>query len=108
MRDGILIVNAAGYYVDVNQSFCHLVKATRERLIGSHFSEFIPPERLPEAEAAFQSLRDGGTGTPTEFPLRALEGSTVERSWTSPATGLPGLYYCSCRKTADRADGQLQ
>ncbi len=109
MRDGILIVNEAGYYVDVNQSFCHLVKGTRERLIGSHFSEFIPPERLPEAEAAFQYLRDGGgTGAPTEFPLRALDGSIVELSWTSSATGLPGLYYCSCRKTADRAESQLQ
>ncbi len=32
MRDGILIVNDAGYYVDVNQSFCQLLKATRERL----------------------------------------------------------------------------
>jgi len=108
MRDGILMVNDAGYYVDVNQSFCHLVKATRERLIGSHFSELIPPERLPEAEAAFQHLRDGGMGTPTEFPLRALDGSIVELAWTSSVTGLPGLYYCSCRKTTDRAEDQLQ
>jgi PAS domain S-box-containing protein len=109
MRDGVLIVNDAGFYVDVNQSFCRLLKATRERLVGSHFSEFIPPERLADAEISFQRLRTaGGPDTPTEFPLRALDGSIVHLSWSSSSTQLPGLYCCSCRKIPDRAEGQLQ
>jgi PAS domain S-box-containing protein len=107
MRDGILIVNDAGCYVDVNQSYCQLLKATRERLIGSHFSEFIPAERLQEAEAAFEKLRGGG-GTGAEFPLRALDGSIVELYWTPSAAFLPGLYFCCCRKTGERAERLLR
>src|SRR5581483_3650056 len=44
--DGILIVDDQGRYVDVNESYCRFLKASRERLIGAHFSEFIPLERL--------------------------------------------------------------
>src|SRR5947209_7945461 len=55
-RDGILIVDDQGIYIEVNASFCKMLKASREELIGAHFSRFIPPELLAEAESAFGSL----------------------------------------------------
>ncbi len=41
-QEGILIVDAEGRYVDVNESYCRILKTTRERLIGALFSQFIP------------------------------------------------------------------
>jgi PAS domain S-box-containing protein len=100
-RDGILIVDDQGRYVDVNQSYCRILKATRSRLIGAHFSEFIPPERVQEAEQAFVALRNGAT-TPVDFPLRALDGTIVELAWTSSSNYLPGFYFCACRDITER------
>lgn len=110
MRDGVIIVNDDGRYVDVNQSFCGMLKAGRERLIGSHFGEFIPPEKLNEAISAFADLRSGRS-TPVDFPLRALDGSIVEVAWTS-SNYLPGLYFCigrdiTARKQAEHERGLL-
>jgi PAS domain S-box-containing protein len=95
--DGILIVNEQGCYVDVNESYCRILKAPRERLIGAHFADFIPPERLAQAERAFEELRAGGP-TPVDFPLRALDGEIVELAWNSYSHYLPGLYFCCCRE----------
>ncbi len=100
-RDGILIVDDSGHYVEVNQSFCEILKATRDQLIGAHFSRFIPPERLTEAQNAFVALQSGGD-TPIDFPLRTLDGNIVELEWTSSSHYLPGLYFCSCRDISKR------
>ncbi len=100
-RDGILIVDDQGRYVDVNESYCQILKASRARLVGAHFSEFIPPERLKDAEESFSALR-AGASTPVDFPLRALDGSIVELAWTSSSTYVPGLYFCACRDITDR------
>src|SRR5581483_3684380 len=75
-NDGILIVDDEGRYVDVNGSYCRFLKTTREQVIGAHFSEFIPPERLEEAGSAFADLKSGRP-TPVDFPLRATDGSIV-------------------------------
>jgi len=75
-NDGILIVDDDGRYVDVNPSYCKILKATRGRLIGAHFSEFIPSELLKDAVAAFANLKSGKP-TPVEFPLQALDGTIV-------------------------------
>jgi PAS domain S-box-containing protein len=99
--DGIVIVNDTGRYVEVNESYARILKTTKERLIGAHFSDFIPPERLKEAERAFTQLQ-AGSSKPIDFPLRAADGSIAELSWTSSSYYLPGLYFCVCRDIADR------
>ncbi len=99
--EGILIVNDQGHYVDVNESYASILKTTRDQLIGKHFSEFIPPELLESASSAFQSLRRGGA-IPLDFPLRAVDGTTVELSWTATSNYLPGLYFCCCRDISAR------
>src|SRR5689334_17519441 len=99
--DGIMIVDDEGRYVEVNESLCQLLKAPRAALLGAHFSQFIPPERLEEARAAFRDLTSKGVFR-SEFPLRALDGSRVELEWTSRAHFLPGLHFCVARDITER------
>jgi len=104
-RDGILIVNHEGRFVDVNESLCRILKTTRERLIDAHFSEFIPSELASDAQTAFLKLRNDWS-TPIEFPFRAVDGSIVELEWTSSSKYLPGLYFCACRDVTERKSMQ--
>jgi PAS domain S-box-containing protein len=104
--DGILIVDNEGRCVEVNESLCRLLKAPRDRLIGAHFSEFIPPGLQESPRADFGELIAAGSFT-GEFSMRALDGSLVELEWSSRANVLPGLHFCvardiTARKQADR------
>lgn len=100
-HNGLLILDAAGRYVDVNPSLCRILKGKRERLVGSHFTQFIPPERLTEAEAIFGALHQSGA-IPAEFPLRALDGSIVDLEWSYSPDYLPGLYFFMCQEITER------
>lgn len=108
-NDGILIVDGQGRYVDVNGSYCRFLKAPRERLVGAHFREFIPPDRLEEAVAAFAGLK-AGKPTPVVFPLRATDGSIVELEWSSYPHYLPDLFFCIGRNLTEarRDEAALQ
>jgi PAS domain S-box-containing protein len=99
--DGIMIVDEQGKYIDVNESLCRILKAPRERLIGSHFSEYMIPERLDEARNAFVALRETGHFT-GDFPIRAADGSVVEIAWSSQANFMPGLHVCVARDISER------
>lgn len=105
--EGILIVNDEGRYVDVNPSFCRILKTTRERLVGAHFSEFIPEGLARQAEAAFENLRTGAA-TPAYFPLRAADGTIVELAWTTTNDYLPGLHFCCCQDIGERKRGERE
>ncbi len=100
-QDGILIVDREGRYVDVNESYCRLLKASKEQLIGAHFSDFIVPGQEKQDSEAFQALRDGAS-VPVDFPLRALDGSIAELAWTSSSSYLPGLHFFACRDITER------
>ncbi|MCU1273021.1 MAG: Chemotaxis protein methyltransferase CheR, partial [Bryobacterales bacterium] len=100
-EDGILIVNDEGVYVDVNQSMCDLLKASRDSLIGSRFAPYIPTERLGQAQAAFHSLVTTGRFE-GEFPLRATDGNIVELEWRSIGNFVPGLHCCMARDIRER------
>lgn len=100
-REGVLIVDDEGRYVDVNESFCRLMKSTRDRLVGASFSEFIPPGRLEEAARGLAQLKAGGAA-PADFPLQALDGTILDLEWTSSSQFLPGLSCCVCRDVTER------
>jgi PAS domain S-box-containing protein len=107
--DCIMVVDEAGKYVDVNESLCRKLKASREDLIGSHFSEYMLPERLEEAKNAFVALRE--TGIPlSQFPMRAADGSEVLFEWTARAHFMPGLHVCFGRDVTEskRAEEALR
>ncbi|HSK73858.1 MAG TPA: PAS domain-containing protein, partial [Pyrinomonadaceae bacterium] len=99
--DGIMVVDEQGFYVDVNESLCRILKTSREQLIGSYFSEYMLPERAEDAKKAFDSLKETGTFK-GDFPVRAADGSVVELSWSSRANFMPGLHVCVARDITNR------
>jgi PAS domain S-box-containing protein len=107
--DCIMVVDEQGKYIDVNESLCRKLKASREQLIGSHFSEYMVADRLDEARKAFVALRDTGVYE-GEFPMRASDGSIVEFEWTSRANFMPGLHVCFARDVTEskRAEEALR
>jgi PAS domain S-box-containing protein len=104
-QDGIMIVDDQGYYVEVNDSLCRILKTTRERLVGAHFSEFIPPQVLKEAEKDFVELK-GFSAFEGEFPMLAADGQTVELDWISRGNFVPGLHFCVAREVTERKRAQ--
>jgi PAS domain S-box-containing protein len=104
-QDGIMIVDEQGYYVEVNESLCRILKAPRERLVGAHFSEFIPPQVLKEAEQDFTELKTFSTFE-GEFPLMTTDGQLVELDWISRGNFVPGLHFCVAREITERKRAQ--
>jgi PAS domain S-box-containing protein len=100
-HDGILIVDADGRFVDVNESFCRILGAPKARLIGTQFTDFIAPGRLAETVEALARLK-APSSIPIEFPLLALDGRLVELEWSSSSRYLPGLHFCVCRDITER------
>lgn len=99
--DGVLIVNEEGIYVDVNESYCRILKTSREDLIGSHFSRHMVPDRLEKATRAFTDLKEKGHFE-GDFPMLAADGSIVELEWWSKANFTPGLHVCVARDVTER------
>ncbi len=99
--DGIMIVDGNGKYIDVNESLCRILKTPREKLMGSHFSEHMLPERVEDARKAFISLQEKGFFT-GDFPMRAGDGTIVELTWSSRANFMPGLHVCVARDLSER------
>jgi len=106
-QDGILIVDSTGRYVEVNESLCRILKAPRERLIGSYFEEFMPRELRGAAAGAFSSLQASGSFS-GEFPMLAADGSIVELDWRSRANFVPGLHLCVAREIGERLNAQRE
>lgn len=93
---GIIIIEDSGSFADVNGRACRLLKGSRERLVGSHFTEFVPTDSLEHAKQAFADLKSSGSFE-GYFPFRALDGSLVELQWTARANLIPGLHLCVAR-----------
>jgi PAS domain S-box-containing protein len=104
-QDGIMIVDDQGRYVEVNESLCRILKAPREKLVGAHFSEFIPPVALGEAENDFTRLKTFSSFE-GEFPLLAADGQIVELDWISRGNFVPGLHFCVAREITERKRAQ--
>ncbi|MBV9080953.1 MAG: PAS domain S-box protein [Elusimicrobia bacterium] len=103
--DGIMIVNDAGVYVDVNESMCRILKTTRAALVGQRFGEFIPADRMADAEEAFRQLTATGRYK-GQFPLKAADGTLVDLDWRSRANFAPGLHVSVARDITDQKRDQ--
>lgn len=103
--DGIMIVDGNGKYIDVNESLCRILKTPREKLMGSHFSEHMLPERVEDARKAFIALQEKGFFT-GDFPMRAGDGTIVELTWSSRANFMPGLHVCVARDVSERKQSE--
>jgi PAS domain S-box-containing protein len=103
--DAIMIVDGNGKYVEVNESLCRILKTPREKLMGSHFSEFMVPERVEDARKAFTALQEEGFFK-GDFPMRAGDGTIVELTWSSRANFMPGLHVCVARDISERKQAE--
>jgi diguanylate cyclase (GGDEF)-like protein/PAS domain S-box-containing protein len=57
--DAVLMEDLEGYLLDANPEACSLHGRAREELIGLHFSELVPAERLDDAAREFEQLARG-------------------------------------------------
>ncbi|HYO77414.1 MAG TPA: PAS domain S-box protein, partial [Thermoanaerobaculia bacterium] len=103
--DGILIANDDGIYVDVNDALCAMLQTPREQLVGRPFVEFMPPDRIDDAIAAFAQLRATGA-LALEFPLLRSDGTQINLEWRSRANFLPGLYLCVAHDLTEREEAE--
>ncbi|HEY0370660.1 MAG TPA: PAS domain S-box protein, partial [Thermoanaerobaculia bacterium] len=103
--DGIMIVDDVGTYVDLNDAMCTMLGSTRAELLGSHFRDFMPPDRVEEAASAFAALQEEGS-LAIEFPVRRMDGSLLNLEWRSRANFLPGLHFCIARDLSARDAAQ--
>ena len=88
--DGILITDAAGRLVDVNEAACRLVAYTRKELLGKIITEFMPANDAERFSARTQQLLYGQTDV-SEWNLARRDGLVfpVEIS----ATVLPDMRW---------------
>src|SRR5687768_6121257 len=105
--DGIFIADDDGIYVDVNESYCRFLHATRDQLVGRPFRDFLPPDPLNEAQEAFARLKSAGSFQ-AEFPLLALDGTVVELEWSSRSDILPGLHLGVARDITGRKHAEAR
>ena len=57
--DGVFVINAAGFYVDVNLAACELLGYSREEILTMHASQMViqkSSDRFKEALSALQSI----------------------------------------------------
>ena len=103
--DGILIIDDAGICIDLNDAMCHMLAATREQLVGRHFSGFVPPDRIDDAIRAFAELQSIG-GLAVEFPVRRTDGTVVNFEWRARANFVPGLHLSIAHDLTEREAAQ--
>ena len=56
---GIATIDASGFYMDVNQRMCDIVRYTREELVGAHCQQIIHPDDIA-ATLAYSAKRKRG------------------------------------------------
>jgi PAS domain S-box-containing protein len=103
--DGIMILDDGGVLVDLNAAMCAMLGGTAGELLGRHFRDFMPAERVDEALATFAILRSEGA-LAVEFPLRRSDGAILNLEWRSRANFVPGLHFCIARDLSQRDEAQ--
>ncbi|HEX6086457.1 MAG TPA: PAS domain S-box protein, partial [Thermoanaerobaculia bacterium] len=103
--DGILILDDRGICVDLNPAMGAMLGAAREEIIGRHFHDFMPPDRVADADAAFASLRHDGM-LAIEFPVRRFDGTILNLEWRSRSNFVPGLHLSIARDLTPRDEAQ--
>ena len=84
--DAVLIGDADGTYVDANLAAAEMLGTPLERLIGSHYSEFIDPDWKEIGEEVGRSIQQTGRWA-GEFPMRRADGTIVWADYRSRFDG---------------------
>lgn len=84
--------------MDANQSFCRMLRTSREQVLGIPFKALLPFETAGEWNGVFEKLKRA-EGFGRKFPLLAPDGDTVSVEWVWSREYLPQLYLCACTES---------
>jgi PAS domain S-box-containing protein len=98
--DGILVLDANGFFVEANVRFCEITGFTREELIGTKFNNLISAEDLEKTPDRAKEVIDGKLLL-IERRLRKKDGSEITTEIS--AREFPGnKVYSSVRDITER------
>ena len=90
---GVLIVDDAAVYLDVNQKACELFDRFESDIVGHHLSEFLPGARAEDVNLQWKAfLRDGSQSS--AFYIHLRDGSFRELNFRARANFVEGLHCC--------------
>jgi PAS domain S-box-containing protein len=72
--DGIVIVDAKGYYLDVNASICRMLGYTRDEFIGLNATDIVAPAEIPHIGQALDVIKTNADYQ-REWQFRRKDGS---------------------------------
>jgi PAS domain S-box-containing protein len=84
--DAVLIGDLDGTYIEANPAAAEMLGVSLERLIGSHYSEFIDPAWKEIGEEVARAIQETGRWA-GEFPMRRLDGTVVWAEYRSQFDG---------------------
>ncbi|MEO6193283.1 MAG: PAS domain S-box protein, partial [Thermoanaerobaculia bacterium] len=84
--DAVLIGDTNGIYIDANLAAAEMLGTPLDRLIGSHYSEYIDPSWQEVADEVERSVREAGRWA-GEFPMRRADGAIVWADYRSRFDG---------------------
>ncbi len=87
---GIMLIDAQGYYVEVNPAMCALLGYAREELVGRHFSLFTSEHSQTQRMALTQQISHHGYGH-SEITTLNKRGETIHLEVWVTLLGKTGL-----------------
>ncbi len=75
--DGILVTNASGVVLDVNEAACVLLGYLRDELVGTHASALVHPETMARVVAVRELLPRAGSVNVGEWMMHRKDGELV-------------------------------
>jgi PAS domain S-box-containing protein len=102
--DGIVIVDANGYYLDANASICRMLGYTHDEIIGLHASDIVAPAEIPRIGEALDVIKTK-SDYQREWQLRRKDGSVF--AVDTIATAMPdGNLLAMIRDITERKRAQ--
>jgi len=102
--DGVLVLDASGYFIEVNVRFCEIMGFTREELLGTKFNNLISAEDLEKTPDKVDEVLEG-KNLLIKRRLQRKDGSEVTTEIS--ASAFPGnKVYSSVRDITQREQNQ--
>ena len=77
--DGIMMLDAEGTIIEVNETLARMISDQRENMVGKHFLEFISdPESRGKAELMFEVLHDSSSSLIKQLNVTTTAGSQIQ------------------------------
>ena len=75
---GICITDKSGKFIDANKEYCQIYGYTRGELIGTSFTQMLPPEMRKQAQKMHNLFIKRGSEIPGEWQVQRKDGSLID------------------------------